>query len=231
MQDTQPQEPDPQAHLRAATGGAWARLPGDPGAQSPALRPQPQWAQTFQAPSRPSLAGPGQNQGVGPGCLQGHPSDRRPVWVRSAPAQGPDSDQSVAAGGVRSTARPGASAALGTLPRDWGGRSSLGITKGSQPSWAQQDPTLSRPLLPALAPRSVPTHHCVTRPRSQPSALISCLAGQHGLWPQTDIRPHPGTSTSQLGDLSPVASLSGPSFLICKLGTIRGPTSQECYKN
>lgn len=83
----------------------------------------------------------------------------------------------------------------------------LGIAKGSQPSWAHQVPQPVRtPLFSSHPlPASLPTAHR-SRTGSQSLALISCLAGQHGLWPQTDIRPNPGASTSQLGDLSPEAS-------------------------
>lgn len=100
-----------------------------------------------------------------------------------------------------------------------------GIAKGSQPSWAHQGPQPVRAFLFGSHPQpsSLPTVH-MSKTRSQSLALISCLAGQHRLWPQADTRPNPGASTSQLGDLSLKLPHSEPGFLIYKIG-IRGPTS------
>lgn len=143
----------------------------------------------------------------------------------SPPALEADSDHNSTVGGVRSTAQPGALAALGTLPHERGS-SWLGTTKGSGPAGPKQDPrpvTAPPPCFHAQPP-SLPIA-CLSGPRRQSLALISRLAGQHGLWPQTDIGPNPGASSSQLGDLSRVVSLSEPGFLISKTGMIRTATS------
>lgn len=85
-----PQEPDPRRspESRAGRGEAGRRLPRDPRAQRPGLRPQPGhaagWAPA-RTPRKPRRAGPGQCQGAGPGCAQGHPSQRRPMWVQCRP--------------------------------------------------------------------------------------------------------------------------------------------------
>lgn len=139
----------------------------------------------------------------------------------SPPALEPDSDHNSTAGGVRSTAQPGALAALGTLPHERGS-SWLGTTKGSGPAGPKQDPQPVSAPPPYFHPQppSLPIAR-LSGPHGQSLALISHLAGQHGLWPQTDIGPDPGASTSQLGGLSLVVSLSEPGFLISKTGMIR----------
>ena len=97
-------------------------LPGDPGAQRPGPRPQPGhgsgWAETApdcKKATRGPWAAPGSGAGVS--VVPSKPEEARLGSV-SPPAPEPDSDQNSTAGGVRSTAQPGALAALGTLPHE-----------------------------------------------------------------------------------------------------------------
>lgn len=170
--------------------------------------------------------GPGQRQGAGPGCPQWHPSRTRPVWVQFRPL--PRSQ-------ILIRTRQGEVSDPQPSPAPWPPWGPCHVNEeGTVPRVpprgpAQRGPngtlSLSWHLSPLAPAAPITTHGRLSRPSSQSLALISRLAGQHGLWPQTDIRPNPGTSASQLGDLSSVASLSAPGFLIYKTGMIRTHTS------
>lgn len=98
------------------------------------------------------------------------------------------------------------------------------LPRGPSPAEPSKTPARHGTSFP-LSPGPHHTHRPLEQPSSQSLALISCLAGQHRLWPQADIKPNPGTSTSQRGDLSLWLPLSEPGFLSYKTGVIRGPIS------